>query len=133
MQPEQLFITLGGLSGATGVVAGAFGAHALKARLEPSALSAFETAVQYQLIHTLALLVTAWLCARSEGLVTPVVAQGAAQTAGWLFVAGIVLFSGSLYVLALGGPRIFGPVTPLGGVCFIAAWLALAWSAISQS
>ena len=96
---------------------GAFGAHALKTRLAPEMLGVWQTAVQYHFWHVLALLVT--------GLA----AQNAWNTAaGWLFVAGIVLFSGSLYALSLGGPSWLGPVTPLGGAAFILGWLALAVS-----
>ncbi len=107
-----------GLLGALGVVAGAFGAHALRGQLDPALMSAFETGVQYHLLHSIALLGVAWLASRSPG--------AASATAGWAFVAGIVLFSGSLYLLALGGPRWLGPITPLGGAAFIIGWVAVA-------
>ena len=102
------------------VAAGAFGAHALKGQLEPAAMSTFESAARYQLIHGLAAAFAADRAGRSEG--------AAAARAGGLFVAGIVLFSGSLYVLALGGPRLAGVVTPFGGLAFMAGWLLLAAS-----
>lgn len=105
--------------GALGVAAGAFGAHGLRGRLTPEMLAVFETGVRYQLIHALALLAVAWAGTRW--------ASSAITAAGWLFVAGIVLFSGSLYALCLTGIRWLGAVTPFGGAVFIAGWLALAW------
>jgi uncharacterized membrane protein YgdD (TMEM256/DUF423 family) len=107
--------------GALAVVAGAFGAHALRARLAPDLLAVFETAVRYQLFHALALLATAWLVDRGG--------RPAARLAGWLFLAGTAIFSGSLYLLALTGLRWMGAVTPLGGLALIAGWLALAVAA----
>ncbi len=106
---------------------GALGAHALKTKLDPTALHAFETAVTYQFFHSMALCIVAvWL--RSGGV--SIAGQGAAVFAGYAFCVGIVLFSGSLYVLSLGGPRGFGPVTPVGGIAFIAGWIALAVAAL---
>jgi uncharacterized membrane protein YgdD (TMEM256/DUF423 family) len=119
---ERTFLVLGALSGAIAVAAGAFGAHALKARLSPDLLAVFETGARYQMFHALALVAAAWAAARFPG--------GATTSAGWLFLAGTVLFSGSLYVLALSGVRWLGAVTPLGGVAFIAGWIALAWAAL---
>jgi uncharacterized membrane protein YgdD (TMEM256/DUF423 family) len=104
-----------------GVAAGAFGAHALRARLAPDLLAVFETAARYQMYHALALLAVAWAGGRWPG---PLLAW-----AGWLFVAGTLLFSGSLYALALSGVRWLGAITPLGGVCFLAGWLCLALAA----
>jgi uncharacterized membrane protein YgdD (TMEM256/DUF423 family) len=118
---DRLFFVLGALSAFIGVAAGAFGAHALKARLTPDLLAIFETGSRYQLVHALALLAVAWACQRWPG--TPV------RWAGWCFVAGTVLFSGSLYVLALSGLRGLGAVTPFGGVAFLLGWAVLAWSA----
>jgi uncharacterized membrane protein YgdD (TMEM256/DUF423 family) len=118
---DRLFLTLGALSGAIGVAAGAFGAHALRARLEPRMLEVFETGARYQMYHALALIAAAWVAQRWPG--TP------ASAAGWLFVAGTVLFSGSLYAMTFTGVRALGAITPLGGVCFIAGWLALAVAA----
>jgi uncharacterized membrane protein YgdD (TMEM256/DUF423 family) len=108
------------------VAAGAFGAHALKSALTPDLLAVWHTAVQYQAWHALALLAVGLLMTndpsgrRGRGL----------RAAAWLFAIGIVLFSGSLYLLALSGQRWLGAVTPLGGVAFLAGWLALAWAAL---
>jgi uncharacterized membrane protein YgdD (TMEM256/DUF423 family) len=118
---DRIFFMIGSLSGALGVMAGAFGAHALKDRLTPEMLSVFEVGARYHLIHALALLATAWAVSRWPGSAT--------TAAGWLFIAGTVLFSGSLYALSLSGIRALGAITPLGGVAFIAGWLALAWAA----
>jgi uncharacterized membrane protein YgdD (TMEM256/DUF423 family) len=117
--PANLFLAVGALFGATGVALGAFGAHALSSRLSESSLGVWETAVNYQLVHALALLAVGVLV-REPGTINPAFA-----VAGWGFVVGVVLFSGSLYGLALGGPRWFGPITPLGGVAFIVGWVAL--------
>ena len=99
------------------VVAGAFGAHGLAGRIEARSLQTFETAVRYHLIHGLGLLAVGILVRQGVG--------APAGLAGALMSAGVVLFSGSLYWLALGGPRWLGPVTPLGGICLIAAWACL--------
>lgn len=101
---------------------GAFGAHALKARLAPEMQAIWQTAVQYHAWHALGLLAAGLLM-----IVRPD-APGAALAA-WLFIAGIALFSGSLYALALSGTRGLGAITPIGGVAFLAGWLALAWAA----
>ena len=106
------------LSGGLGVALGAFGAHGLRARLAPDALATFETGVRYQMYHALALLAVAFVITRWAGSTLP-------PLAGWLFVAGTVLFSGSLYLLALTGVRWLGAVTPFGGVAFIAGWACL--------
>lgn len=120
----RIFLLLSGVLGATGVLAGAFGAHALRERLVPSLLHTWETAVLYQLVHAVALLFLAVGISRGPA------AEGWLAGAGWSWVAGIVLFSGSLYALALGGPRLLGPVTPLGGVAFVVGWLCVvvAWT-----
>ncbi|HXG44458.1 MAG TPA: DUF423 domain-containing protein [Gemmatimonadales bacterium] len=117
----RLFALLGACSAFVAVLAGAFGAHALRARLVPERLAAFETGARYQMYHALALLAAAWLVARTAGQ--------AAAWAGGLFLAGTVLFSGSLYLLALSGARGFGAVTPFGGLAFLAGWLCLARAA----
>jgi uncharacterized membrane protein YgdD (TMEM256/DUF423 family) len=109
----------GALSAAVAVMAGAFGAHALRATLAPSALATFETAARYQMLHALAILVVASWLERPR--------HAAVGRAAALFLLGTVLFSGSLYALALTGERRFGAVTPLGGAAFIGGWLALAW------
>ena len=118
---ERTFFVAGALSGLVSVAAGAFGAHALRARLPPELLAVFETAARYQMYHALALLAVAWAAGRWPG---PLVTW-----AGGLFIAGTLLFSGSLYALALTGARWLGAVTPLGGVCFLAGWLCLALAA----
>jgi uncharacterized membrane protein YgdD (TMEM256/DUF423 family) len=117
---DRLFFVLGSIAGFLGVALGAFGAHALKQRLPPDLLTTFEVGVRYHLIHALALLAVAWAATRWPG--------GSVQLAGWFFVAGILLFSGSLYALSLSGVRQLGAITPLGGVAFLAGWLLLAWS-----
>jgi uncharacterized membrane protein YgdD (TMEM256/DUF423 family) len=104
-----------------GIGLGAFAGHALKARLTPELLAIFETGVRYQLYHAFALFAAAWGFARWR--------RRAFVVGGGSFVAGIVLFSGSLYVLALSGIRAFGMVTPLGGVAFLAGWGCLIWGA----
>jgi uncharacterized membrane protein YgdD (TMEM256/DUF423 family) len=101
-----------------GVAAGAFGAHALRARLPESLIAIFETGVRYQMYHSLALLLVALAAAHLPGRLV--------HTAGWLFVAGILVFSGSLYLLAISGVRWLGAITPLGGLAFLAGWLLLA-------
>jgi uncharacterized membrane protein YgdD (TMEM256/DUF423 family) len=120
----KLFILLGALAGAAGVALGAFGAHALKARLAPEALAIWQTAVQYHFWHALALV--------AIGIVIALALPGSTvlKWAGWLMVAGLVLFSGSLYALALGGARWLGAITPFGGTAWIVAWLLFAWAVI---
>ena len=105
-----------------GVVFGAFGAHALRDRLAADMLAVFETGVRYHLIHALALLAVAWAASRWPG---PMV-----STAGWLFVGGILIFSGSLYLLAISGIRWLGAITPTGGLCLILGWALLAVGAL---
>lgn len=120
-----MWIALGALSGLLSVAAGAFGAHALKGRLAADLLVIFETAARYQMYHALALVLVGVLALRGGG---PERVAGSLQLAGGLFVVGTVLFSGSLYVLALSGQRWLGAITPLGGLAFLGGWLALAWS-----
>ena len=102
-----------------GVAAGAFGAHALSTHFSrfPDLESTFDTAVRYQMIHGLAILAIAWATTRWSGILI--------NWAGFLFVAGIVIFSGSLYILSLTGIRWLGAITPLGGVAFLAGWVLL--------
>jgi uncharacterized membrane protein YgdD (TMEM256/DUF423 family) len=116
MNQAQRFVLLGSISAFLAVAAGAFGAHALKTRLTPDHLAAFETAARYQMYHAFALFVSASLTQRGWRLAPP---------AGWLFVLGTVLFSGSLYLMALTGTSRFGIITPFGGLCFLAGWLCL--------
>jgi len=120
---SRLFLILGACSAALGVAAGAFGAHALRARVEPRLLEVFETGARYQMYHALALIAVAWVASRG------LAGQGIATVAGWCFVAGTVLFSGSLYAMTLTGIRALGAITPLGGVAFIAGWICLAVAA----
>lgn len=108
-------------AGFLGVALGAFGAHALRARSSPEMLAVFETGVRYQMYHAFAMFAAAWAFARWPRRVFGV--------AGSLFMAGIVVFSGSLYALALTGTRWLGAITPVGGVAFLAGWLCLAWGA----
>jgi uncharacterized membrane protein YgdD (TMEM256/DUF423 family) len=115
---DRAFALAGALSAFIAVAAGAFGAHALRARLAPDLLVVFETGARYQMYHALALLAVAWASNHWPG--TPL------RMAGWLFIGGTLLFSGSLYLLALTGARWLGAVTPLGGLLFLAGWAALA-------
>lgn len=107
------------------VILGAFGAHGLRARIEPALLEVFETGVRYQMYHALALLVVGLAAGRRNNPLT--------TTAGWLFLAGIAVFSGSLYLMTLTGARWLGAITPLGGVAFIAGWACLALGALRRS
>lgn len=120
----KLLVILGALAGAAAVALGAFGAHALKARLTPDQLAVWQTAVQYHFWHALALV--------AIGIIISVALPGSTtlRWAGWLMVAGLVLFSGSLYVLVLSGTRWLGAITPFGGTAWIAAWLLLAWAVL---
>ncbi len=118
----RIFFALGALFGGIAVILGAFGAHALRSTLSPDDLSTFEIGVRYQMIHALALLAVAWASTQWE--------SAAVVAAGWAFVAGIVVFSGSLYTLVLTGQRWLGAVTPVGGVAFIVGWALLAWTAL---
>jgi uncharacterized membrane protein YgdD (TMEM256/DUF423 family) len=115
---DRLFLALGSVFGGVGVALGAFGAHILRDRLAANRLATFETGVRYQMYHALALLAVAWAVEHWPGSSLPL-------AAGWLFVAGIVLFSFSLYALALSGNRWLGAITPLGGVAFVAGWACL--------
>ena len=119
------FMLVGALAGFLGVGLGAFGAHGLRGRLSPEMLAVFETAVRYQMYHALALLLTAAAIGRLGDARWLVVA-------GWCFAAGIVLFSGSLYALALTGVTVLGAVTPLGGVAFLIGWACLAFFAAAR-
>ncbi len=118
---DRAFITIGAASGLLAVAAGAFGAHALRERLSATALDTFQTGAQYQMYHALATVAVGILLARFS-----IEGSSWLNAAGWLFVAGTVLFSGSLYLLAVTDVRWLGAITPLGGVAFLAGWLALA-------
>jgi len=116
------WLLIAAINGALAVAAGAFGAHALQGRLDTHALQVFETGARYHMYHALAM-----------GLAALAVRSGAGATqasaAAGFFLAGIILFSGSLYLLALTGIRSLGIVTPFGGLAFLAGWIALAWAA----
>lgn len=113
----RLFFVLGAVFALLAVAAGAFATHALKTLLTADLLVVFETGARYQMYHALGLFVAAWAASARPAR--------AATLAGWLFVSGIVLFSGSLYALALSGVREFGAVTPFGGFSFLAGWACL--------
>lgn len=118
----RTFILLAAVFGFLGVALGAFGVHALRPTLEASGrVDTYETAAQYQLYHALALLGAAWAAERWPGRLT--------RASGWLFALGILLFSGSLYILAIGNVRFMGAVAPLGGTAFLAGWAFLGLAA----
>jgi uncharacterized membrane protein YgdD (TMEM256/DUF423 family) len=119
---DRIFVIAGGLLGLSAVALGAFGAHALGSRLDAKALATFEVGVRYQMYHALALFAAAWVHERWPGRLV--------RTAGWLFVGGTIVFSGSLYLIVLLGAGSLGAVTPLGGAALLAGWaclLAGAW------
>jgi uncharacterized membrane protein YgdD (TMEM256/DUF423 family) len=122
---DRTFFLIGAVSAFVGVAAGAFGAHALKSRLSVDMLNAFEVGVRYQMYHALGLFAVAWAQTRWPG-------SALIPASGWLFVAGTLLFSGSLYLLSLTGARWLGAITPLGGLAFIAGWLCLAWASLKS-
>ena len=122
---DRTFLLLGSVLGFLGVAFGAFGAHALKARLSPDMLGVFETGVRYQMYHVFALLIVAAAIGHIGNARVLVIA-------GWLFVAGIVVFSGSLYALALTGARGLGAITPIGGLLFLAGWATLGLFALAR-
>jgi uncharacterized membrane protein YgdD (TMEM256/DUF423 family) len=124
MNMDRVFFGLGAVSAMLAVGAGAFGAHALRARISPEHLAIFETGARYQIYHALALLAVAWAVSRWPGSL-PVIA-------GWLFVLGSILFSGSLYILALTGVRWWGAVTPVGGLAFLGGWVCLVLTAVRR-
>lgn len=116
----RFFLLIGALAGGLGVLAGAFGAHALEGTVSPDRLDTFKTAVEYQIYHGLALLFLGFVRLSESG--------GMFDWAGGLFIAGIVLFSGSLYILVLTDTGWWGAVTPIGGTAFILGWAALLWA-----
>ncbi|HWC73656.1 MAG TPA: DUF423 domain-containing protein [Gemmatimonadales bacterium] len=122
---DKGFALAGSISAFIAVAAGAFGAHILRSRIAPDQLAVFETGARYQMYHALALFIVAF--AATQGATPPPVAV---RLAGRLFIAGTVLFSGSLYALALTGARWLGAITPFGGLCFLAGWAALAYAAV---
>ena len=120
----KIFIIVGGIFAFLSVAAGAFGAHVLKSRINAEMLSVFEVGVRYQMYHALALIATACLHSKHPSRNT--------ITSGGLFIVGIILFSGSLYTLSLGGPAWLGPVTPLGGFAFLLGWLFMVLAAFRE-
>ncbi|PSR19613.1 DUF423 domain-containing protein [filamentous cyanobacterium CCP3] len=123
MTIDRLFVAIAGLLGGTSVAAGAFATHALRAQLSDRLLTIFETGARYQMYHALALLVVALVLAQGLG------APGLLTAAGWAFVAGTVVFSGSLYALALTGQNLLGAVAPVGGALLMLGWGCLAVAA----
>jgi uncharacterized membrane protein YgdD (TMEM256/DUF423 family) len=118
---ERFFFAVGSLLAFLAVALGAFAAHALKARLSADLLAIFEVGVRYHMYHALALLAVAWASSRWP--------DSNAHFAGWAFLIGIVVFSGSLYLLSVTGMRWLGAITPIGGLAFLVGWLILAWAA----
>lgn len=118
--PNRLMMW-GSIHGFLAVALGAFGAHILEERITASLMETYQTGIQYHMLHALALFAAAWACTRFGD-------QPSIRWAGRLFHIGIILFSGSLYVLALTGIRGLGAITPLGGFAFLAGWLLLAWA-----
>ena len=121
---QRTFLAIAALSGLLAVAAGAFGAHALEARLTADRLAIFETAARYQMYHALALIGVAWVASALPGN------PGIVSASGWAFVAGTLVFCGSLYLLALGGPRWLGAITPIGGLGFLTGWALLGLAAL---
>ena len=119
---DKTFLLLGAVAAFLAVILGAFGAHALRGRLSPEMLAVFQTGVQYHVYHALGLILVSAIMGRMSGWLI--------QTAGWCFVAGIVLFSGSLYLLAATGVTVLGAITPIGGLAFLIGWACLAFAAI---
>lgn len=111
---NKTFLLIGALSAFLGVAFGAFGAHSLRGRMSPEMLAVFETGVRYQMYHALAILLV--------GLMMGPMGGALIRTAGFAFTIGIVLFSGSLYLLALTGTTMFGAITPIGGLAFLIGW-----------
>jgi uncharacterized membrane protein YgdD (TMEM256/DUF423 family) len=118
---DKTFLLVGALTGFTGVTLGAFGAHALRSRLSPEMLVVFETGVRYQMYHAFAILIVGLILGRMGGWLI--------VAAGWFFTAGIVLFSGSLYLLAFTSVSALGAITPIGGLAFLIGWACLALAA----
>ncbi|MCB0124032.1 MAG: DUF423 domain-containing protein [Caldilineaceae bacterium] len=119
---DRLFFALGSLLGGLGVAIGAFGAHAMRGRITEDLLANYETGVRYHFYHALALFAVVVAIQRWPSSALPVVA-------GWLFIVGVIIFSGSLYLMAFTGLRWLGAITPIGGVALIAAWVCLLWVA----
>lgn len=119
----KTFIVIGAVAMALGVVLGAFGAHGLKSRLTPDLLAVYQTGVEYHLYHALGLILVGILVVQFPHI-------SGLKVGGWLLLAGILVFSGSLYVLAISGVRWLGAITPIGGLAFIVGWVWIAWSLV---
>jgi uncharacterized membrane protein YgdD (TMEM256/DUF423 family) len=119
----KIFLLLGAINAFLAVALGAFGAHGLEGRIPDKYLEIWKTGVNYQMFHTLGLFVVAFLADKLPNI-------GMAITAGWVMLAGIILFSGSLYVLSITQIKILGAITPFGGIAFLAAWLMLGYAAV---
>ena len=119
---DKTFLLLGAVGAFLAVALGAFGAHGLRGRLSPEMMAVFQTGVQYNMYHALALILVSAIMGRLSGWLI--------QTAGWCFVAGIVFFSGSLYLLAVTGATTLGAITPIGGLMFLIGWACLAFAAV---
>lgn len=117
---DRFFFIVGAIMAFLAVALGAFGAHALKNRLTPDMLDIFEVGVRYHMYHALGLLAVAWATSRWP--------ESNLTAAGWAFIVGIIIFSGSLYILSMTGMRWFGAITPLGGLAFLIGWAILVWS-----
>jgi uncharacterized membrane protein YgdD (TMEM256/DUF423 family) len=118
---DKFFFAVGSILAFLAVILGAFGAHAFKSRLTADMLEVFDVGVRYHMFHSLGLLAVAWASAHWP--------QSSANMAGWFFLFGILIFSGSLYLLSVTGLRWLGAITPLGGIAFLIGWLLLAWAA----
>ena len=120
MNADRIMIAVGAVSAMVAVGAGAFGADLLRDRLSEDLLTVFETGARYQMYHALAMVMVGVVMSRGAG--------APAIWAGWLFIVGSIIFSGSLYALAITGARWWGAITPIGGICFILGWAMFAWS-----
>lgn len=117
---DKFFFSAGAIAAFVGVALGAFGAHSLKDKLAPDMLAIFEVGVRYQMYHALGLFAVAWGASRWP--------EANFNAAGWAFIIGIVIFSGSLYLLSATGMRWLGAITPIGGLAFLAGWAIMVWS-----
>lgn len=124
MTNEKLLGAVGGILAFLSVAAGAFGAHALRSRVPSDLLAVFETAARYQMYHALAILIAVLAYGRWAG--------HQAIWAGWAFVVGIVVFSGSLYLMTLTGARWLGAITPIGGATLLAGWVLFVWGVLAK-
>jgi uncharacterized membrane protein YgdD (TMEM256/DUF423 family) len=118
---DRTFLLLGAVAAFLAVTLGAFGAHGLRGRLSPEMMAVFQTGVQYHMYHALAMILVSAMMGRMGGWLI--------HTAGWSFLAGIVLFSGSLYALSISGVTMLGAITPIGGLAFLVGWACLAFAA----